>query len=41
MKLYAKKMPLGFKLRVGRYYGRGYKVYGIKILDLLIGISFV
>jgi hypothetical protein len=41
MKLHVKKVPRGYKLRVRRYDGQTSKIYGIKIFDLLIGISFV
>jgi len=41
MKLHVKKVPRGYKLRLRRYDGQSGRVYGIKIFDLLIGISFV
>jgi|HubBroStandDraft_4_1064222.scaffolds.fasta_scaffold413930_1 hypothetical protein len=41
MKLHVKRVPRGYKLRVRRYDGQSSKIYGIKIFDVLIGISFV
>jgi hypothetical protein len=41
MKLHVKKVPRGYKLRVRRYDGQTTKIYGIKIFDVLIGVSFV
>jgi|GEM_PF-3084911 hypothetical protein len=41
MKLHVKKVPRGYKLRVRRYDGQTSRIYGFKIFDVLIGISFV
>jgi hypothetical protein len=40
MKLHVKKVPRGRKLRARRYDGQNRKIYGIKIFDVVIGISF-
>jgi hypothetical protein len=41
MKLHVKKVPRGYKLRVRRYDAQTSRIYGFKIFDVLIGISFV
>ena len=41
MKLHVKKVPRGYRLGLRRYDGQSRKIYGIKIFDVLIGISFV
>jgi hypothetical protein len=40
MKFYVKKVPPGGKLRVRRYDGQDLKIYGVKIFNFLIGVSF-
>jgi hypothetical protein len=41
MKLHVKKVPRGHKVRVKGYDGQNRKIYGIKIFDVVIGVSFV